>query len=66
MSEDEQFGAFTDAGLVRGDDVMWFDVEGGVGGVPTEVGAFLGWVDVTWLGPADPLRQLPRPARRAA
>ncbi|MDP9292823.1 MAG: hypothetical protein M3O90_00125 [Actinomycetota bacterium] len=41
MSEDEQFDAFTDAGLVRGDDETWFDVEGGVGGVPTEVGAFL-------------------------
>jgi NADH pyrophosphatase NudC (nudix superfamily) len=58
MSEDERFDAFTDAGLIESGDGWWLDASDAVGGIETEAGVFLGWVDVAWLGPHTPVRQL--------
>jgi hypothetical protein len=58
MSEDELFEAFAEAGLLRGTDGMWLDDEGAVGAMATNAGAFVGWVAVSWTGPADPVRRL--------
>lgn len=55
---DERLDALGQAGLVRGADSLWLDVDSAVGAAVAEAGAFVGWVDVSWFGPADPVRRL--------
>jgi hypothetical protein len=40
------------------DGGLWRDPEDLIGVAPTQVGAFVGWLDVSWSGPAMPEWQL--------
>jgi hypothetical protein len=37
---------------------MWVDAHDEVGGMETPAGTFVGWIDVEWLRPAEPVRWL--------
>jgi hypothetical protein len=37
---------------------LWYDGEDEIGALASEVGVFIGWVDVAWSGPSQPQPQL--------
>ena len=50
MGDDELRGALADAGLSDSGDGGGSMPRGAVGAMHTGAGAFVGWVDVAWLG----------------
>ncbi len=50
--------ALPGAGLLPSWDGLWTDGADEVGAVAGEAGAVVGWIDVSWPGPGEPVRRL--------